>query len=201
MTAVPGATATSITVVSPAIARDGLLPPVLARIEPRTATPVRLILVGGLLIATVAGFTPIGDVAELVNIGTPAAFFLVCAGVVVALHPPGHAAAKGESALGWATSPRARCGRGSPRDIHHPSRGEQGAARAARVRHKVGPQEVGVPGATPDLVAGVASPHPGVRDPMTRVPDPDNPVVNLVFPVPDRHHRGCEPHASGPGPQ
>jgi len=31
----------------------------------------------------VAGLTPIGHVAELVNIGTLAAFFLVCLGVVV----------------------------------------------------------------------------------------------------------------------
>ncbi len=72
-----------------AMSRDGLLPPFLARVEPRTATPVRLILVGGLLIGAVAGFTPIGDVAELVNIGTLAAFFLVCVGVVVlrSTHP------------------------------------------------------------------------------------------------------------------
>ena len=50
--------------------------------NPRTATPVRVILVAGLLMAAIAGLTPIGDVAELVNIGTLAAFFLVCLGVV-----------------------------------------------------------------------------------------------------------------------
>jgi APA family basic amino acid/polyamine antiporter len=33
--------------------------------------------------AAIAGLTPIGDVAELVNIGTLAAFFLVCIGVIV----------------------------------------------------------------------------------------------------------------------
>jgi APA family basic amino acid/polyamine antiporter len=65
-----------------AMSRDGLLPPVFARISPRTQTPVRVILASGLLIAVVAGLTPIGDVAELVNIGTLAAFFLVCLGVV-----------------------------------------------------------------------------------------------------------------------
>jgi APA family basic amino acid/polyamine antiporter len=65
-----------------AMSRDGLLPPVFARLNPRTATPVRVILVAGLLMASIAGLTPIGDVAELVNIGTLAAFFLVCLGVV-----------------------------------------------------------------------------------------------------------------------
>jgi len=66
-----------------AIARDGLLPPVFARVNPRTGTPIRVIAVSGLLMAAVAGFTPIGEVAELVNIGTLAAFFLVSVGVLV----------------------------------------------------------------------------------------------------------------------
>jgi APA family basic amino acid/polyamine antiporter len=65
-----------------AMSRDGLLPPLFARVHPRTGTPVRVILVSGFLIAVVAGFTPIDDVAELVNIGTLAAFLLVCIGVV-----------------------------------------------------------------------------------------------------------------------
>jgi len=65
-----------------AMSRDGLLPEGLARLNRRSATPVRLILISGLVMATVAGLTPIGDVAELVNIGTLAAFFLVCVGVL-----------------------------------------------------------------------------------------------------------------------
>lgn len=66
-----------------AMSRDGLLPPLFERVNPRTRTPVRVILASGLLIAGIAGLTPIGDVAELVNIGTLAAFFLVCLGVVI----------------------------------------------------------------------------------------------------------------------
>ncbi|MBK1723104.1 APC family permease [Thiocystis violacea] len=65
-----------------AMARDGLLPPAFARVSPRTRTPIRVIIVSGLVMATVAGLTPIGEVAELVNIGTLAAFLLVCIGVV-----------------------------------------------------------------------------------------------------------------------
>jgi len=67
-----------------AMARDGLLPPVFNTIHPDTHTPVRIILLCGVLIAAVAGLTPISDVAELVNIGTLAAFVLVC-GVVIVL--------------------------------------------------------------------------------------------------------------------
>ncbi|WP_295398940.1 amino acid permease [uncultured Thiocystis sp.] len=72
-----------------AMSRDGLLPPVFARVNARTHTPIRVIVVSGLLMAAVAGLTPIGEVAELVNIGTLAAFFLVCIGVVSlrATHP------------------------------------------------------------------------------------------------------------------
>ena len=66
-----------------AMSRDGLLPPVFARVHRGTGTPLRIILVSGLAIATVAGLTPIGEVAQLVNIGTLAAFLLVCLGVVV----------------------------------------------------------------------------------------------------------------------
>ncbi|WP_245537334.1 APC family permease [Thiocystis violascens] len=72
-----------------AMSRDGLLPPVFARVNSRSHTPIRVIVVSGLLMAAVAGLTPIGEVAELVNIGTLAAFFLVCIGVVSlrATHP------------------------------------------------------------------------------------------------------------------
>ena len=66
-----------------AMSRDGLLPPAMARLNPRTQTPVRLILGSGVLIALVAGFFPIGKVAELVNLGTLGAFFLVCMSVMV----------------------------------------------------------------------------------------------------------------------
>ncbi|HEY4732061.1 MAG TPA: amino acid permease, partial [Gammaproteobacteria bacterium] len=53
-----------------AMSRDGLLPPVFAAIHSGTKTPVRIILISGLLMALIAGFLPIGVVAELVNIGT-----------------------------------------------------------------------------------------------------------------------------------
>ena len=66
-----------------AMARDGLLPKPMALINPKTQTPVRLIVGSGVVIALIAGLFPIGKVAELVNLGTLAAFFLVCASVIV----------------------------------------------------------------------------------------------------------------------
>jgi APA family basic amino acid/polyamine antiporter len=66
-----------------AMSRDGLLPPFFAEVHPKTKTPVRVIGLCGLIISLIAGFIPLGELAELVNIGTLAAFVLVCLGVVV----------------------------------------------------------------------------------------------------------------------
>jgi APA family basic amino acid/polyamine antiporter len=65
-----------------AITRDGLLPASFASINPRTQTPIKIILSSGLIIAIIAGLVPIGAAAELVNIGTLSAFTLVCGGVI-----------------------------------------------------------------------------------------------------------------------
>lgn len=65
-----------------AIARDGLLPAQFAKVSPKTQTPVGIILGSGVMMSLAAGFTPIGELAELVNIGTLAAFVLVCGGVI-----------------------------------------------------------------------------------------------------------------------
>lgn len=66
-----------------AMSRDGLLPPWLARVHPRYRTPYRITLVTGVLVAVIAAFTPIVEVAELVNIGTLFAFILVSVGVII----------------------------------------------------------------------------------------------------------------------
>ena len=51
--------------------------------QSKTQHPVRLILGAGVAIALIAGLSPIGKVAQLVNLGTLSAFFLVCASVIV----------------------------------------------------------------------------------------------------------------------
>ena len=66
-----------------AMSRDGLLSPYFNKVNEQTQTPVRVIIICGIIMALVAGFVPLGDLAELVNIGTLAAFVLVCLGVIV----------------------------------------------------------------------------------------------------------------------
>lgn len=69
-----------------AMSRDGLLSPFFSQVNPKTHTPVRVIVMCGIIVATIAGFIPLGELAELVNIGTLAAFVLVCGGVIMLRH-------------------------------------------------------------------------------------------------------------------
>lgn len=66
-----------------AMSRDGLLPSSIAKIHTPTKTPVRIILITGVMITLIAGFMPLDRAAELVNIGTLIAFTFVCGGIVV----------------------------------------------------------------------------------------------------------------------
>lgn len=66
-----------------ALARDGLLPAWFAKVHPRYGTPYRPTLILGVATAVVAGLLPIGEVAELVNIGTLAAFVVICSSIIV----------------------------------------------------------------------------------------------------------------------
>jgi amino acid transporter len=67
-----------------AMSRDGLLPPfIFAAVHPVFKTPHRSTMLTGLIIAFVAAFTPILKLEEMVNIGTLAAFVVVCAAVLV----------------------------------------------------------------------------------------------------------------------
>lgn len=65
-----------------AISRDGLLPIAIASIHPQARTPMRIVIITGIVMALIAGLAPITRAAELVNIGTLAAFVFVCAGVI-----------------------------------------------------------------------------------------------------------------------
>src|SRR5262249_55200352 len=67
-----------------AMARDGLLPAsIFGAIHTRVRTPhISTMLTGG-LIAIVAALTPIEDLELMVNIGTLAAFVVVCAAVLL----------------------------------------------------------------------------------------------------------------------
>ncbi|MFF0226348.1 amino acid permease [Streptomyces sp. NPDC004629] len=66
-----------------AMSRDGLLPRFFSRVHPRFRTPHRPTILLGVVIAVVAGFTSLSELAELVNIGTLFAFVVVAVGVVI----------------------------------------------------------------------------------------------------------------------
>ncbi|MFD1657236.1 amino acid permease [Streptomyces caeni] len=66
-----------------AMSRDGLLPRFFSRVHPRFRTPHRPTVLLGVVIAVVAGFTSLSELAELVNIGTLFAFVVVALGVII----------------------------------------------------------------------------------------------------------------------
>jgi APA family basic amino acid/polyamine antiporter len=65
------------------MAKDGLLPPVFAKVHPKFRTPYITTIMTGLLCSVMAGFLPLNLLGELVPIGTLLAFTVVCIGVVV----------------------------------------------------------------------------------------------------------------------
>jgi APA family basic amino acid/polyamine antiporter len=66
-----------------AMGRDGLLPQSIAKVSPRTGTPVRMTLLYAALVLVTATFVPLESLANLVSIGTLFAFVLVSAAVPV----------------------------------------------------------------------------------------------------------------------
>jgi APA family basic amino acid/polyamine antiporter len=66
-----------------AMARDGLLPQRLAAIHPKYGTPFLATWIVGIVFGLIAAFVPLNVLAELINIGTLAAFCLVSVAVIV----------------------------------------------------------------------------------------------------------------------
>jgi APA family basic amino acid/polyamine antiporter len=66
-----------------AMSRDGLLGPWLSKVHPRFGTPHHATLLTGVGVAVLAALIPIGEAADMTNIGTLFAFVLVCAGVLI----------------------------------------------------------------------------------------------------------------------
>lgn len=66
-----------------AMSRDGLLPARLSTVHPKYGTPFFATWVVGIIFGLIAAVVPLGVLAELINIGTLAAFCLVSVAVVV----------------------------------------------------------------------------------------------------------------------
>ncbi|QUH01538.1 amino acid permease [Saccharopolyspora erythraea] len=72
-----------VTRVGFAMSRDGLLPRWFAKTHPTRKVPSRFTWLIGIASALIAGLLPIGEAAELTNIGILLAFVIVCAAVIV----------------------------------------------------------------------------------------------------------------------
>ena len=66
-----------------AMSRDGLLPEFFSRLHKDFRTPTNGILIVGIVASVIAAFLPITELAELVNIGTLAAFIIVSASIII----------------------------------------------------------------------------------------------------------------------
>jgi amino acid transporter len=66
-----------------AMGRDGMVPPLFHRVNPRTLTPVPATIISATVIGLLAGVLPIDFLAEMTSIGTLVAFLVVSIGVIV----------------------------------------------------------------------------------------------------------------------
>ncbi|MER6576706.1 amino acid permease [Nonomuraea sp. NPDC001023] len=66
-----------------AMSRDGLIPRIFQRVNPRHQVPVANTLIVALFISVLAGLVPLGQLAEATSIGTLFAFLIVNLGVLV----------------------------------------------------------------------------------------------------------------------
>ena len=66
-----------------AMSRDQLLPPGVSKVHPKYRTPYITTMITGVVVAIVAGFTPINILGEMTSIGTLFAFVVVCMAVIM----------------------------------------------------------------------------------------------------------------------
>ena len=66
-----------------AMSRDGLIPRIFQKVNPRHQVPVANTLIVALFIGVLAGLVPLGQLAEATSIGTLFAFAIVNIGVLV----------------------------------------------------------------------------------------------------------------------
>ena len=65
------------------MARDGLLPQRLSRVHPRFGTPALMTMITGVIVAAIAAYLPLKEIAALANAGTLIAFIAVAVCMIV----------------------------------------------------------------------------------------------------------------------
>jgi APA family basic amino acid/polyamine antiporter len=65
------------------MARDGLLPQRLSAVHPRTGTPVLMTFITSIIVALIAAFVPLQNIASVANAGTLIAFIAVAVCMIV----------------------------------------------------------------------------------------------------------------------
>ena len=66
-----------------AMGRDGMLPPLFARVDARTETPVQNTIIVAIIVAVLAAIVPLDYLIDVVSIGTLTAFIVVSIGVII----------------------------------------------------------------------------------------------------------------------
>jgi APA family basic amino acid/polyamine antiporter len=66
-----------------AMGRDGMLPEIFHRVDPRTLAPVRNTIIVCTFVGLLAGFVPLGVLIDLTSMGTLVAFTVVSIGVII----------------------------------------------------------------------------------------------------------------------
>lgn len=66
-----------------AMGRDGLLPSMFAKVNPRSMTPVNNTIIVAIVVSILAGVVPLDYLADMVSIGTLVAFIVVSVGVIL----------------------------------------------------------------------------------------------------------------------
>jgi len=92
------------------MARDGLLPRSLSKVNSKTGTPVTMTVLTGVIAAAIAGTLPLGDIVSLANAGTLCAFIAVATCVIVTRLRDKHRPRVFSTPIWWLTAPLAIVG-------------------------------------------------------------------------------------------
>ncbi len=92
------------------MARDGLMPQILSKVNPVTKTPVRMTLITATFVALLAGLAPLDQIASLANAGTLTAFVAVSVCLLIMRRRMPEAPRVYRTPIAWVIAPAAVAG-------------------------------------------------------------------------------------------